>query len=41
MFLKPEFHMQGLDVLGMLEVLKGPGLLFVAKGFCCLKLDTC
>lgn len=33
--------MLGLDVLGILEVFKVPGLLFVAKEFCCLKLDTC
>jgi hypothetical protein len=28
----------GLDVLSMIEVLKVPGLLFVAKELCCLKL---
>jgi hypothetical protein len=41
LFLKPEFRVLGLDVLGMLEVLKVRGLLFVAKEFCSLKLDTC
>ena len=30
--------MLGLDVLGMMEVLKVPGLLHVAKELCCLKL---
>ena len=30
----------GLDVLGMTEVLKVPGPLFVAKELCCLKLGS-
>jgi hypothetical protein len=37
-FLTPEFRVLGLDVLRMTEVLKVPGLLFVAKELCCLKL---
>ena len=37
-FHTPEFRVLGLDVLGMMEVLKVPGLLFVAKELCCLKL---
>ena len=37
-FLTPELRVLGLDVLGMMEVLKVPGLLFVAKKLCYLKL---
>ena len=36
--LTPELRVLGLDVPGMMEVLKVPGLLFVAKELCCLKL---
>jgi hypothetical protein len=39
-FLTPEFRVLGLDVLGMTEVLKVPGLLFAAKELCCLKLGS-
>jgi hypothetical protein len=39
-FLTPEFRVLGLDVLDMTEVFKVPGLLFVAKELCCLKLGS-
>ena len=38
LLLTPELRVLGLDVPGIMEVLKVPGLLFVAKELCCLKL---